>query len=208
VVGDSAVIDLSCFHPGVSKPPAFKTAELSRQTMKTTYCLLLFLPVIAAAQKNGEAPPHFVERALRIAGKLSSPISDIRVEVARVTAEISIDPPLEPDRFERLATAMAIVSGDYFRAELTAIVERLRTARWVHSNAISGYSRLRIRFVGPWNEHIVELFVSEEKSAIRFDNRWYALDADVVSGLVQSLNDCVTKGLNNTGNTAEPHRRR
>jgi len=27
MVGDSAVVDLSCFHPGVAKPPAFKTAE-------------------------------------------------------------------------------------------------------------------------------------------------------------------------------------
>jgi hypothetical protein len=27
MVGDSAVVDLECFHPGVAKPPAFKTAE-------------------------------------------------------------------------------------------------------------------------------------------------------------------------------------
>ena len=27
VSGDSAVVDLGCFHPGVAKPPAFKIAE-------------------------------------------------------------------------------------------------------------------------------------------------------------------------------------
>jgi|SRR5437016_769722 len=27
VVGDSAIVDLSCFHPGTAKPPAFKIAE-------------------------------------------------------------------------------------------------------------------------------------------------------------------------------------
>lgn len=27
MIGDSGIVDLSCFHPGVSKPPAFKTAE-------------------------------------------------------------------------------------------------------------------------------------------------------------------------------------
>jgi hypothetical protein len=35
VVGDSAVVDLSCFHPGVAKPHAFKIAE-SNLTAKLT----------------------------------------------------------------------------------------------------------------------------------------------------------------------------
>ncbi len=35
VVGDSAVVDLGCFHPGVAKPPAFRIAE-SRLTAVLT----------------------------------------------------------------------------------------------------------------------------------------------------------------------------
>ena len=29
IVGESVVVDLSCFHPGVAKPPAFKSLESS-----------------------------------------------------------------------------------------------------------------------------------------------------------------------------------
>jgi hypothetical protein len=35
MVGDSAVVDLSCFHPGVAKPAAFQSAESSLTTILT-----------------------------------------------------------------------------------------------------------------------------------------------------------------------------
>lgn len=131
-------------------------------------------------------PPRAANLLLLVELKLKQPMSGFRVQVMRIAQDVFVDPPPQADSFESQATFVLTLDPVRFKEALTTVIETARKTNW-EPLEYPAYPRWRLRFIGPWNETMGDLFIDEENLAIFVSGRWYKVDAGCVRSLTNEL---------------------
>lgn len=187
----------------MSRPDVFGFSHfvsLKPSVMKSAAKIIGFIGLIgafasAAFCAEAGAPLRFSNTEQRLQLILKNSPENLRLEIARISPDSIFDPPVTADSFEPSAAVFLRLGVEDFRQTISESIQALATAEWKPNSELSGLSKLRIRFIGPWGRVFAELYLDERRSAILYEGTWYGVDPKIFKVFVSNITQCAVEAL-------------
>lgn len=168
--------------------------------MKMVYKIAVFIALnstIICDSFSAESDAHlrFSNLSEGISLIVKNSPENIRLEIARISPDSIFDPPLTANRFEPNAAIFLTLGVWDYSEKISESIHAISSAEWKPNPELSGLSKLRIRFIGPWGRVFYELYLNEQKSAILYDGTWYSIEPKIFKTFLGNLTQCAVQAL-------------
>lgn len=135
---------------------------------------------------DAQTPPRVRNAFTLMEVRVGQPISNLRIQIMRIPAEVSINPAPAAESFEKDSIFVIMLDPAYFEGHIKKISMLARESRWAELG-YDGYPRWRFKILGSWNESVGDFLIDETNDGIFFDGTWYKVDKDLVGALTGDL---------------------